>query len=256
MIRRYKDHISKYLKERSITKFLEENRVLRYTINDDLSVDVDGDVDISNNPISYYHNDKSYNTIPCKFNNISGYFDCSHNQLSSFENFPNSVGSDLRADHNSFTSLDGFKTSVGDRLDITHNLIESVTNLNGMNLDNVDLSSNPIKHISSEVINMSNFEDISTFDNTPIYDLLNFFRQMRIGTNIRLQEGIDMEWRAEEKLMTLILERFNEFEVFKDNEVDLHSLNSLYDFYELDFNADKINILFKLERLEYKIYGE
>ena len=56
-------------------KYLIKN----YTINRDGSIDVDGDFNL-------FH--KSLTKLPIRFNYVSGYFDCSHNQLKSLEGSP------------------------------------------------------------------------------------------------------------------------------------------------------------------------
>jgi len=48
----------------------------KYTINDDGSIDVDGEVDLSR---------KKLTKIPFKFRNVSGGFYCNNNQLTSLK---------------------------------------------------------------------------------------------------------------------------------------------------------------------------
>ena len=68
-----------------------------YTINDDGSIDVDGDVDLSC---------KKLTKIPFKFRNVSVYFTCSNNQLTSLEGAPNTVGGSFSCHNNQLTSLE------------------------------------------------------------------------------------------------------------------------------------------------------
>jgi len=97
-----------------------------YTINDDGSIDVTGDVNLGN---------KDLTKIPFKFRNVSGdfhcynnqltslegspnivggIFDCGYNNLTSLEYAPNNVGSIFRCDYNELVSLDGAPNFVGD----------------------------------------------------------------------------------------------------------------------------------------------
>ena len=97
-----------------------------YTINDDGSIDVDGDVNLGN---------KDLTKIPFKFRHVSGdfhcynnyltslegapitvggIFDCGYNNLTSLEGAPNNVGSIFRCDYNELVSLDGAPNFVGD----------------------------------------------------------------------------------------------------------------------------------------------
>ncbi|NBO23267.1 hypothetical protein EBU94_08025, partial [bacterium] len=53
-----------------IKKICEKYKIYNYNINDDGSVDVDGDVDLSN---------KELTRLPIRFGKVSGSFICSHN---------------------------------------------------------------------------------------------------------------------------------------------------------------------------------
>ena len=66
-----------------IEAWLKEYKVIKYTINEDLSVDVDGNVSLS----------KLYIVeLPVKFRNVSGDFWCNNNKLTSLIGCPVSVG--------------------------------------------------------------------------------------------------------------------------------------------------------------------
>ena len=77
-----------------------------YTINPDWTINVNGDV---------YLYRKNLTEFPdyIKFNNVSGYFDCSNNQLISLKGCPTSVGGGFVCSRNQLTSLKGCPTSVG-----------------------------------------------------------------------------------------------------------------------------------------------
>jgi len=79
-------------------KYFIEN----YTINSDGTVDVDGNV---------YLSDIKLTKLPLKFSKVSGYFDCSDNKLTSLEGSPHSVG-DFNCNNNKLTSLKGCPQSV------------------------------------------------------------------------------------------------------------------------------------------------
>jgi len=68
-----------------------------YTINDDGSIDVKGSVCINNMDLI---------KIPFKFRNVSVYFTCSNNQLTSLEGAPNTVGGNFYCHNNQLTSLE------------------------------------------------------------------------------------------------------------------------------------------------------
>jgi len=87
-----------------IISICQKYKIQNYTINQDGSVSVDGNVDILNRKLS---------RLPLKFRNVSGYFRCSENKLKSLEGCPSSVGRDFNCSHNQLESLEGCPNSVG-----------------------------------------------------------------------------------------------------------------------------------------------
>jgi arginine decarboxylase-like protein len=82
--------------EFKIHKLCKEYNIKNYTINDDFSIDVDGDVNIS-----YRKLDK----IPLRFRDVSGNFLCSDNNLTSLLGCPEWVGGNFHCYENNLTSL-------------------------------------------------------------------------------------------------------------------------------------------------------
>ena len=66
-----------------VMQVCEKYHITRYTINDDLSIDVDDNVNLTLYSLEY---------LPLKFNYVSGNFDCSHNKLKTLEGCPQTVG--------------------------------------------------------------------------------------------------------------------------------------------------------------------
>ena len=67
---------------KSIERWLNKMKIKNYIINDDLSVDVDGFVNLRH---------KNLNNFPVRFAVINGDFFCSHNNLHSLVNGPTTV---------------------------------------------------------------------------------------------------------------------------------------------------------------------
>jgi hypothetical protein len=79
--------------------------ITNYIINDDGSIDVDGDV---------YLYDKELTELPLTFNKVTGYFNCGGNKLTSLKECPRWVGGYFNCDYNQLTSLEFSPDYVGD----------------------------------------------------------------------------------------------------------------------------------------------
>jgi len=96
-----------------------------YTINEDGSIDVDGDVELGHRNLtkipfkfrhihgSFYCYDNRLTSLEGAPINVGGVFDCGYNELTSLDGAPNSVGSVFRCDYNKLASLDGAPNFVG-----------------------------------------------------------------------------------------------------------------------------------------------
>ena len=88
-----------------------------YTINDDGSIDVNGDVNLS---------DKKLTRISFNFRNVSGNFYCYDNHLQSLEGAPTTVGSVFHCSGNQLQSLEGAPTTVGGSVFCHSNKLQSL----------------------------------------------------------------------------------------------------------------------------------
>jgi len=77
-----------------------------------------GEYDIIGDVLFWYTN---YTKIPVKFGEVSGYFDCSRNKLTTLKNCPTSVGGYFSCYNNHLTSLKFAPTSVGGYFDCSNN---------------------------------------------------------------------------------------------------------------------------------------
>ncbi len=103
-IKKYKVFELRDSKRYNDITILKRYDIKNYTINEDGSVDIDGDVNLY---------DKGLIVIPVKFRNVGGDFDCSNNQLTSLEGCPESVGVNFYCDNNKLASLEGCPREVG-----------------------------------------------------------------------------------------------------------------------------------------------
>ena len=118
----YKQFINE--SRQDIDSICQKYNIKNYIINEDGSIDVDGDVDLSNRELI---------ELPLKFRNVSGYFNCSNNELTSLEGAPSSVGGNFYCSGNKLTSLEGFPTLFRATMviDISDNPVEEVYDLFG-----------------------------------------------------------------------------------------------------------------------------
>lgn len=91
-----------------------------YTINEDLSIDVDGDVILDNLRLF---------ELPFKFGVVTGQFSCSYCHLTTLKGFPKEVGDNLYINSNSLTSLEFFPEIVEGHIELESNPITSLKGL-------------------------------------------------------------------------------------------------------------------------------
>jgi hypothetical protein len=102
MIKKYLEFIKE--SGESIDSICQKYKIQNYTINEDGSIDVDGDV---------YLSEEKLTKIPLKFKHVGGDFSCHNNQLTSLEGSPQTVGGYFDCDNNKLISLEGAPQTVG-----------------------------------------------------------------------------------------------------------------------------------------------
>jgi len=88
-----------------------------YTINDDLSIDVDGDVNLAY---------KNLEHLPLRFNYVSGGFFCRENILVSLEGSPLTVGGNFGCGYNELKTLEGSPQTVNGDFNCYNNELETL----------------------------------------------------------------------------------------------------------------------------------
>jgi hypothetical protein len=89
-----------------IKEWLDNMNVINYLINEDHTIDVDGDVDLSH---------KGLTTFPSfiTFRSVTGSFTCNHNKLKSLKGCPYKVGVSFYCNDNLLKNLDHGPSFVG-----------------------------------------------------------------------------------------------------------------------------------------------
>jgi len=119
----------------NIFKEIEKLGIENYTFNDDLSIDVNGNVNLSF---------KDLTKLPIKFRNVSGDFNCSANKLTSLEGCPKTVGGYFGIRHNNLTSLEGSPKTVGTGFYCDNNKLTSLLGCPETIVGDFDCSSNKL----------------------------------------------------------------------------------------------------------------
>src|SRR3990167_6951937 len=103
--------------KKQIKQWLDEMGVKDYTINKNLIVDVEGDVNLSH---------KKLKKFPVQFGKVRRNFYCSYNQLKSLKGAPQDVRESYDCSYNQLKSLKGAPQDVGWNFDCSHNQIKSL----------------------------------------------------------------------------------------------------------------------------------
>jgi len=130
---------------------------INYTINDDLVIDVDGDV-------MFYDIDKSSSFKPIvkgkltlKFGKVTGNFRCTHRSLTSLEGTPRMVGGGFVCNNNKITSLVGGPEEVG-WLECQNTYIINLVGAPKTTSGNFDVSDNKrLENLEGSPVNVNNF---------------------------------------------------------------------------------------------------
>lgn len=188
-----------FFKKRQIKSWLDHCRVNNYTINDDLTIDVDGNVDIFNK--------NKKNEIPFKFRNINGYFNCEQNELISLKNCPDYVGGDFLCCNNKLESLEFCPKVINGNFFCYNNKLKSLKycpkTLNGslFGSNNQLESLKDIDFVGGVLdINDNNISEFKYFPkgytsvrclNNPISDIINCINNIRIFSTKNTIKFID-----------------------------------------------------------------
>jgi hypothetical protein len=100
-----------------VIEVCEKYKIIDYTINDDLSIDVDGEV---------YLQEKDLKHLPLKFNYVSGNFNCFVNKLKTLEGSPQTVDGNFSCYFNKLKTLKGSPQTVGGGFYCFDNKLESL----------------------------------------------------------------------------------------------------------------------------------
>lgn len=102
-----------------IKKWLSIFKIENYTINDDLTVDVKGNVDL-------FHKKFKLRKLIFQFGIVTGDFCCSFHYLKTLKGCPREVGGSFDVGHNELKSLEFFPKKIGKNISVAHNRLISL----------------------------------------------------------------------------------------------------------------------------------
>ena len=178
-----------------IDSICQKYGIENYTINEDGSIDVDGNVDLSFRNLS---------KLPLKFGRVSGDFYCDRNQLTTLEGCPKEVGGNFWCYNNNLTSLEGCSSDVivGGYFDCCNN---KLTTLEGCPREvggEFYCSNNQLTIINDELefVKIIGYFNI---ENNPIYKVYGLFPNFK-----SFQDSLDYNYFREPNL--IVKHRFEE----------------------------------------------
>ena len=164
------------LSKDEIVSICKNHDIINYTINDDGTVDVDGSV---------YLDYCELTKLPLKFGTVTGWFNCSKNNLTTLEGSPKTVYGSFTCNNNRLTSLEGGPENVGFKFVCSINKLTTLKGCpksigkdfvcNNNNLKNIDFIPDLIK--DKFIINGN---PISSIFNESNIDFLKAFKTYRI----------------------------------------------------------------------------
>jgi hypothetical protein len=148
---------------KNIESICKEYKIKKYTINPDGSIDVNGDVNLSN---------KGLTKLPLKFGKVTGYFDCAYNKLTTLDGCPIYVGGNFSCNYNKLITTEGCPIYVGGDFSCRHNQLISLEGCPKEIGGGFDCNENEL--ISLEGCPIEVVDDFTCFDN-PIEDIYELF---------------------------------------------------------------------------------
>lgn len=230
----------KHIRHKEIKVLCTKYRIVNFRINSDYSIDVFGDVNLSN---------KNLNRIPIKFDEIYGNFECNFNNLKDLTNCPRIIHGNFSVYSNQIKDLSIHPEYIQGCFQIGQNKIKEATTFPIVG-NTLQIDSNLLEHLSydgrviatnNKIYSVDNFNtvlsNVGVLLKNPIYELIKYITDAHfylLGKSVsdtNVQSAND------------VLEKIIEFEIVKDtNVIDTISLNSLFDYYGIPFYESDVQV--------------
>jgi hypothetical protein len=220
---------------KEVIQVCEKCEIENYTINDDLSIDIDGNVNLYYRRLEY---------LPLKFNYVSGYFGCPENQLETLEGCPQRVGGDFSCIHNELKTLKGSPQTVGGYFDCSNNGLKTLEGCPQTVDGFFDCSNNELKTLegSPQTVGGS-----FTCNNNKLRDLEHF---PEVSGSINIEENTVylLVYTFIENADSFMIEDFNDYEIvrnrdtvmldrlqtfIRDNDLEMPNLDNIKEHYKI-----------------------
>jgi len=216
-----------------IEEICREYYIRNYNINNDGSIDVDGDVNLMGRRLTKF---------PLTFNRVNGYFHCGHNLLTTLEGSPKHVNGYFNCSTNELTSLEGCPEYVGGGFNCGDNKLTSLE-YSPLEVgkefncsDNPKLTSlegSPKKVWSNFVCSGCRIVDLYGISDDIGYDI--YFGNKNPISSI-INEPVDMDF----------IRAFNSYRVIKDGRVVLKRLKYVMETFDIDYDLEKIKVYYEI----------
>jgi len=210
-------------------------KIENYTINDDLSIDVDGDVSLKGGVLEY---------LPLKFNYVSGYFNCSFNKLKTLEGSPQTVGGYFMCYYNKLKTLEGSPQTVGHDFDCSDNNLVSLEGCPQTVSIDFNCSDNELKTLkgcpqtvggnfycfNNELKDLEHFPEVSgsiNIEENPVDLLVHTF--IENANSFMIEDFVDYEIVRNGD--TVMLDRLQTF--IRDNDLEMPDLEDIIKHYKI-----------------------
>ena len=185
-----------------------------YTINDDLSIDVDGDVNLAY---------KNLEHLPLRFNYVSGGFFCRENILVSLEGSPLTVGGNFGCGYNELKTLEGSPQTVNGDFNCYNNELKTLEGCPQTVGGDFRCSDNELK-------DLEHFPEVNGFisiKKNAVYHLVYTF--IKKADSFMIEDFNDYEIVRNRD--TVMLDRLQTF--IRDNDLEMPDLDKIKKHYEI-----------------------
>ena len=206
-----------------------------YTINEDGTVDVDGDVSIVGKIVRDRFINIDLTKLPLRFGKVSGKMQISFTKLTSLSGAPREVGGNFYCNNNKLTSLEGSPISVGGHFYCSNNKLTSLkgspvsvgggffcnynelTTLEGISQEIrgrlIDCGYNSLRNVRGI---KSGWKGEFVLYENPVYEIFNLFKY----DEVEYDE---------------VVELLNEYDVIKEEGVNIQALEQVFIDMDIEF---------------------